>query len=66
MTRWLEAVRASANKVPTPIICQRCHGNGYVRDTSTANLEVEQCKECDSRGSIMFSMYDNPDNPDNM
>ena len=63
MSVWLEAVRSSGNSVPTSIICQRCNGNGYVRDTSTANLEVQQCEQCGSEGSIMFSMYDTPDVP---
>lgn len=63
MSRWLEDVRASGNSAPTLVICQRCNGNGYVRDTTVDNLKVQQCKECESQGSIMFSMYDTPDVP---
>ena len=63
MSRWLEEVRASGNSAPTLVICQRCNGNGYVRDTTVDNLKVQQCKECESQGSIMFSMYDTPDVP---
>jgi len=63
---WLEAVRASGNSVPTLVICPRCHGNGYILGATTDTLKVQQCEECDSQGSLMFSMYDNPDNPENM
>jgi DnaJ-class molecular chaperone len=62
VTRWLEAVRASGNSAPTLIICQRCHGNGYVLETTADSLTVQQCQECNSEGSVMFSMHYNPDN----
>jgi len=55
VSRWLEDVRASL------VICPRCHGNGYILGATTDTLKVQQCEECDSQGSIMFSMYDNPD-----
>lgn len=63
MSRWLEDVRASGNSVPTLVICPRCHGNGYILGATTDTLKVQQCEECDSQGSIMFSMYDTPDVP---
>jgi hypothetical protein len=63
VSRWLEAVRASGNSAPTLIICQRCHGNGYVLETTADSLTVQQCKDCGSTGEVLFSMYDTPDVP---